>query len=211
MRRIQQASRAPYDGLLHTLGMSIYTSLTQLLIRRSLFDRIGMFESMWGSIGDFNWGMRAALVTDTLHVAGTWGGWRLHDAQATAQTKRASADGHDRVDDMIRDALERTMEAMPPRLAGAMSTRWIEQTQEMRRFIRFHRNQPGFASRQWFLLTRLLAGSSVARRYLAGKLRGGRPLLENLPGMIRQMLEEESGQPVFEEIPHRAAEPMAVR
>jgi glycosyltransferase involved in cell wall biosynthesis len=35
---------APFDGLLHLLGGSVYISITQLLIRRSLFDRIGFFE-----------------------------------------------------------------------------------------------------------------------------------------------------------------------
>jgi glycosyltransferase involved in cell wall biosynthesis len=51
--------RAPYDGLLHLSGESVYVSITQLLIRRSLFDRIGLFEPRWGSVGDFNWCMRA--------------------------------------------------------------------------------------------------------------------------------------------------------
>ena len=75
--------RAPFDGLLHLSGRSVYISITQLLIRRSLFDRIGLFESTWGSVGDFNWSMRAGLAASTVHVADTWGGWRLHAAQAT--------------------------------------------------------------------------------------------------------------------------------
>ena len=76
--------KAPYDGLLHTLGQTVYISLTQLLIRRDLFDRIGMFRSDWGSISDFYWDMRAALTTDTVHVGKTWASWRVHDTQATA-------------------------------------------------------------------------------------------------------------------------------
>jgi GT2 family glycosyltransferase len=53
---------APFDGLLHLYGEPVYTSTTQLLIRRSLFDRIGLFEPRWGSIGDFHWGMRVSLL-----------------------------------------------------------------------------------------------------------------------------------------------------
>ncbi len=42
---------APFDGVLHLLGGTVYTSITQLLIRRSLFERIGYFQRTWGSIG----------------------------------------------------------------------------------------------------------------------------------------------------------------
>ena len=59
---------APFDGLLHLGGETVYRSITQLLIRRSLFDSVGMFESRWGSVGDFNWDMRAGLVANTVHV-----------------------------------------------------------------------------------------------------------------------------------------------
>lgn len=75
---------APGDGLLHGCGTSVYVSTTQLLIRRNVFDEVGYFTDRWGSIGDFDWAMRASLVTNTIHVPSTWGGWRLHAAQATA-------------------------------------------------------------------------------------------------------------------------------
>ncbi len=41
---------APFDGLLHLLGDSVYVSITQLLIRRSLFDRIGLFQRPGGRL-----------------------------------------------------------------------------------------------------------------------------------------------------------------
>ena len=65
---------APYDGLLHLTGESVYVSITQLLIRRSLFDRIGLFEPRWGSVGDFNWCMRASLAAITCAYSGHLGG-----------------------------------------------------------------------------------------------------------------------------------------
>src|SRR5207302_9066095 len=86
----QHVRRAPFDGLLHLLGDTVYTSITQLLIRRSLFSRIGLFESRWGSLGDFNWNMRAGLLANAVHVPDTWGGWRQHTAQATAAARFGS-------------------------------------------------------------------------------------------------------------------------
>jgi glycosyltransferase involved in cell wall biosynthesis len=51
--------RAPHDGLLHLTQLHAYLSITQLLIRRSLFARTGEFQAKWGSFSDFNWEMRA--------------------------------------------------------------------------------------------------------------------------------------------------------
>ena len=74
---------APHDGLLHYCGITVYTSLTQLLIRRSVFDRVGRFLTEFGSIGDYEWDMRASLVTDTIHIPEYLATWRLHHDQAT--------------------------------------------------------------------------------------------------------------------------------
>src|SRR5262245_44541433 len=93
--------RAPLDGLLHLSGDTVYTSITQLLIRRSLFDRIGFFERTWGSVGDFNWAMRAGLVANTVHVPDTWGGWRVHAGQSTSSANLGSAEHAHRIDSMI--------------------------------------------------------------------------------------------------------------
>ena len=105
--------RAPFDGLLHMLGTIVYFSITQLLIRRSLFDKVGLFESRWGSIGDFNWEMRAGLVANTIHVPDTWGGFRVHPLQATARWNFASPEFFTKLEEMIDDALSRS-----PNLAG---------------------------------------------------------------------------------------------
>lgn len=78
---------APYDGLLHMMGRSVYWSMTQLMFRRTIFDRVGMFLPNWGSMGDFNWNMRASLISNTVHEPGTWAGWRVHSSQATAQNR----------------------------------------------------------------------------------------------------------------------------
>ena len=45
---------APYDGILHCALYTVYTSLTQLLIRRSVFAKVGKFRTEWGPEGDFD-------------------------------------------------------------------------------------------------------------------------------------------------------------
>jgi glycosyltransferase involved in cell wall biosynthesis len=58
----------PHDGLLHCGVGNVYTSITQLLIRRSLFDMVGLFLIGRGPNADFEWGMRASLVANIFHI-----------------------------------------------------------------------------------------------------------------------------------------------
>jgi glycosyltransferase involved in cell wall biosynthesis len=74
---------APHDGIVHPALFTIYTSITQLLIRRSVFDRIGLFDGRWGSISDFEWEMRAGLVENCIYIPDKLATWRLHPNQAT--------------------------------------------------------------------------------------------------------------------------------
>ena len=84
--------QAPHDGLVHCGIRNLYISLTQLLIRRSLFDRIGLFRGDWGPRGDFEWDMRASLVASTLHLPRKLATWRQHAAQATVSSARKTED-----------------------------------------------------------------------------------------------------------------------
>lgn len=82
---------APHDGVLHMAVQTVYTSVTQLLIRKSLFDGIGLFKTDCGPIADFEWGMRASLLTNVIHVPESLATWRVHDQQATSENYNASA------------------------------------------------------------------------------------------------------------------------
>jgi hypothetical protein len=84
--------KAPFDGLLHLFGETVYTSITQMMIRRSLFDRTGLFPTNRGRFGDYQWVMKATLITDTVYLPDTWGGWRKHSNQATLPADKASPD-----------------------------------------------------------------------------------------------------------------------
>jgi hypothetical protein len=98
--------RAPLDGVLHLGLNTVYTSFTQLLVRRDVFDRIGLFRSDWGPAGDFEWGMRASLACDTLHLPEYLATWRLHRDQATP-AEHEPGEGR-RLIDMARAALAAT-------------------------------------------------------------------------------------------------------
>lgn len=98
--------KAPFDGLLHLFGQTVYTSITQLMIRRSLFAETGLFPTNRGSIGDFQWVMKASLLTDTIHLPDTWGGWRQHRMQATALSDKGSPEHWQALESMSRCALK---------------------------------------------------------------------------------------------------------
>jgi glycosyltransferase involved in cell wall biosynthesis len=74
---------APHDGLLHCGVRTVYTAASQILVRRALFCRIGGFRTDFGSVGDYEWGMRASLVANILHIPSYLATWRLHEGQAT--------------------------------------------------------------------------------------------------------------------------------
>jgi len=78
--------QAPLDGILHCFLYTVYTSLTQLLIRKSLFSKIGTFSTCYGSMADFAWGMKASLVSDTIHIPNYLATWRRYPEQATSNT-----------------------------------------------------------------------------------------------------------------------------
>jgi hypothetical protein len=185
--------RAPFDGVLHLLGGSVYVSITQLLVRRTLFDTVGLFHGTWGSVGDFNWSMRAGLMADTVHVPDTWGGWRVHRTQATAGVTFES-DTHARtVDAMIADALAAGAAALTPALRAALAD-VAHEAQALRvllREIAARREQPTL-SRAAFVAGRLCGGSPAAREYVASRLLQRPPI-----DWIRRRLRETVAAPLL--------------
>ena len=167
---------APFDGLLHLLGGSVYVSITQLLIRRSLFDRIGYFESTWGSVGDFNWSMRAGLVANTVHVPDTWGGWRVHSSQATAGVNLESAQHAQRITSMIDDAIAGCGPHIEPVARRSLASQWVHEATAMRTLMREigSRRNLSLLQRRSYLLGQMCR-SSMARQYVLARARGHAP------------------------------------
>ena len=97
---------APYDGFLHLLGETVYKSITQLMMRRSLIDDVGLFPTDRGSAADFQWVMKAAMVSNSVFVPDTWGGWRLHSAQATDNATLLNPEYLARLEQMLTHVLD---------------------------------------------------------------------------------------------------------
>jgi glycosyltransferase involved in cell wall biosynthesis len=83
--KVEHVRKAPCDAILHAFLCTVYMSLTQLLIRKSLVDKVGCFPLAYGSWGDFAWGMKASLLGCTIHVPRYLATWRVHASQATAR------------------------------------------------------------------------------------------------------------------------------
>ena len=98
---------APHDGLLHCAVQTVYTSITSLLIRKSLFDKIGLFLCEYGSIADFEWGMRASLVANTCHIPEYLATWRQHVNQATDAKKCESSETYKFLSELVEKAFNK--------------------------------------------------------------------------------------------------------
>jgi Glycosyl transferase family 2 len=188
--------RAPLDGLLHLCGNSVYTSITQLLIRRSLFSRAGMFRSDWGSIGDVNWDMRAGLIANTVHVPGTWASWRKHSAQATAEARLGHIDHPRKTDEMIDHALAATKEQLPAQIRSSLR-KWTRRMRDLRYLHLEIHARPGVWSRRMFLARRVLSGSWAARRHIRVKMKGDRTVGEAAVKLILDWLNQVSAEPLL--------------
>jgi hypothetical protein len=114
----------------------VYLSFKQLLIRRSLFSRIGGFPSKWGPCGDFNWYMKAGLVANVAHLPDTWATWRVHPKQATDMTYGATAEYQRKVEEMILDAVATCEAYLPPAVLAGLKSHWLDWTRDITAYNR---------------------------------------------------------------------------
>lgn len=92
---------APHDGILHAFIKTVYHSITQVLIRKKVFDDVGLFLEDGTIIADYEWGMRATLVKNTIHVPEYLATWRLHPTQATRNDTQLDPKTYERLIDWI--------------------------------------------------------------------------------------------------------------
>jgi hypothetical protein len=138
-----------------------------LLIRKSLFDRIGVFDTRWGSIGDFNWDMKAGLVASTLHVPDTWATFRVHSTQATAAVDFNSVSFSSKMNQMIVDAVEVCRPYLDPAILTGLDEQWLHMASEMREYYRELRVRANVLRRRIFQARNLL-GNSIVRAEMTG-------------------------------------------
>jgi glycosyltransferase involved in cell wall biosynthesis len=197
----RHARYAPFDGLLHLSGTTVYTSITQLLIRRCLFERVGLFEGRWGSVGDYNWCMRASLVANTVHIPDTWASWRWHTDQATAKVKYDSPEHETKIREMIVHAIGATESSIPE----AMSTelrRWLAEAENLRGFLATITAIKQPITRWAYILAALGRGREAAWRHIVSRRLSGRPLW---PDFAKQRASQCGVTTVLQELPATAS------
>ena len=62
---------------------AMYTSMTSLVFRRNIIEKLNGFKSIYGHAGDFDWTMRLALITDFVYIPKQLATWRACENQAT--------------------------------------------------------------------------------------------------------------------------------
>jgi glycosyltransferase involved in cell wall biosynthesis len=189
--------RAPYDGLLHLTGDHVYLSITQLLIRRSLFSRIGDFPSTWGSSSDFNWEMKASLVANTIHVPDTWASWRAHPKQLTAAIDFYLVRRIRILDEMIQDAVLTCEPYLAPAIVAGLKSHWLDWSRCMRAYyatLRYYRNAP---RRRLYQLVEFFTGTSATRSEMIGRLFGRSKWLDIVPMEIQKWIESIGTGPII--------------
>jgi glycosyltransferase involved in cell wall biosynthesis len=77
--------KAPHDGLVALAYGTAWTSMTQVLIRRTLFDKVGLFPTHWDAVGDAAWQMKAGLVANVVYIPVKLATWRYYEGQGSGR------------------------------------------------------------------------------------------------------------------------------
>ena len=179
---------APVDGVLCLLGDNIYSSVTQLLIKRSLYERIGYYPANWGSLGDFHWNLRAGLAASAVHVPDTWGGWRMHAGQATAGVRLGSADHQAKIDEMIGDVLSDLGRNLGAEDWSDAFARLMRRSRALRSHLRDHGSRSNRWHRRLHLICEALLGRSLAWQHLLSLVPGRKHWPRAAPQTVRTWL-----------------------
>lgn len=160
---------APHDGLLHFALRTVYTSITQLLIRKTVFERVGYFDPRFGSCGDFEWEMRAALLYDVVYLPQKLATWRKHLSQATKPSENSA--NRALMLKMSQVAFERAR-GLEPVALGEISLRgWLRFYRQQ--YFDFALAERGTRARRLvFLLIEAVLFNPSAWRHLASRVRG---------------------------------------
>ena len=189
LQHVRHVRHAPYDGLLHLTGRMVYHSITELLIRRSLFAKIGGFIGRWGSIGDFNWDMKAGLVANTVHVPDTWATFRVHATQATSSVNVFASEHDQKIQEMIGDAIQTCEPFLAPEVIRDLEEHWLDRARQMRTYYRHLRDERDPFRRRLFQMSQLFDGSGAARSEVIARLRGQPKWTSRGPAEVKRWVE----------------------
>lgn len=74
---------APHDSVCVLALGNAYTSLTQMMVRASVYEKAGYFSCDHGPFGDYEWQMRACMHHSTIFIPKELATWRRHEKQAS--------------------------------------------------------------------------------------------------------------------------------
>jgi glycosyltransferase involved in cell wall biosynthesis len=132
----------------HAVLGTIWTSITTLLMRRSLFDRIGYFRTDLKSFADNEFAFRASLATDIAYLPEALATWRIHAAQATP--KESTWQEFHLFCEALRDVMNDSQAGIPERWRSIpqwqerlLQTKRLESLEYLRLFRWELRKNPG--------------------------------------------------------------------
>ncbi|MEO1522038.1 MAG: glycosyltransferase [Cyanobacteria bacterium J06633_2] len=97
------------EFVMHYAYRSPYVTITSLVFRRSIIEKLGGFRLDYGSSGDYDWTMRLCLETDILYLPELLATWRIYEGQATSggRSPKIAKRGLDIASQNLTEVLER--------------------------------------------------------------------------------------------------------
>ena len=181
--------KAPYDGLMQLTARHTFFSITELLIRRSLFSKTGTFPNRWGPPSDFNWEMKAGLVANTVHVPDTWAAWRVRPNQDSGSNDVRSVEHYRKFEDMVQDAVSVCETYLSPEVVTVLKSGLLDKARAMRSYYAGLRQRPKPLDRRLFQLSQLFTGPATIRSEIFGRVFGRPKWPDIAPTEIRLRLE----------------------
>lgn len=74
------------EFMMHFVYRAMYMTITSLVFRSNLIEKLKGFKTNYGPAGDFDWTMRLVLLTDILYIPKLLATWRSYDEQASKKT-----------------------------------------------------------------------------------------------------------------------------
>jgi glycosyltransferase involved in cell wall biosynthesis len=76
------------EFMMHFVYQAVYLTITSLVFRKCLIEKMDKFKTKFCSVGDYDWTMRLGLFTDVIYLPKLLATWRIYNEQATQKATR---------------------------------------------------------------------------------------------------------------------------